>query len=90
METKVISLATTYKCSACKCQKYLLEKLIEKHQDVSLSITDYSLLPEWLQTQIKLTDFPVTIFCKNGIVKYHFVGTKSIKKMEDIIKDIDF
>lgn len=90
MENKVIYLGTTHDCSACKLQRYLLEEVLEKHQDIKLEVCDYTGLPDWFKTQIQLTDFPVTIFVKDDVIKYSFVGTKTVGKIEKIIKDINF
>ena len=87
---KLIYLITTYKCSACKCQEYILKELLEEHKDIELKVIDCSEVPEWIKTNVILTDFPTTIFVKDDIIKYHFVGTKSNKKTKVLLKDINF
>ena len=88
--SKVIYLITTYKCSACKFQKDILEEVLEEYKDIELKVIDCSEVPEWIRTNIILTDFPTTIFIKDGIIKYHFVGTKANRKIKALIKDINF
>ena len=88
--SKVIYLITTYKCSACKCQEYILKEVLKEHKDIEIKGIDYSEVPEWIKTNIILTDFPTTIFIKDDIIKYHFVGTKANKKVKALIKDINF
>lgn len=88
--SKVIYLITTYKCSACKCQEYILKEVLKEHKDIELKIIDYSKTPEWIKTNVILTDFPTTIFIKDDVIKYHFVGTKANRKVEALIKDINF
>lgn len=90
METKTIYLGTTYKCSACKCQEYILKEYLKERSDINLIVTDYLDLPEWIKTQIKLTDFPVTILVKDNVIKYCFVGTKSKKKIKNLMEDLQF
>jgi hypothetical protein len=87
---KVIYLGTTFKCSACKLQEHLLKETLLEYPDIELKVCDYLQLPEWLQTQVKLSDFPVTIFIKDGIIKYTVVGTKSVKHLKEILSDIGF
>lgn len=87
---KIIYLGTTQKCSACKCQKNLLETAIEDYKDIQLIDADYKELPEWLQINISFTDFPVTIFVKDNVIKHHFVGTLSVNKIKKLIGSIDF
>lgn len=87
---KVIYLGTTYKCSACKLQEYLLRELLEERSDIELKVCDYNELPQWLQTDVSLTDFPVTILVKDEVIKYHFVGTMTKRKMQNLLEDINF
>lgn len=88
--SKVIYLITTYKCSACKYQECILQEVLKEHKDIELKIIDFSKVPERIKTNIILTDFPTTIFIKDDIIKYHFVGTKANRKIKALIKDINF
>lgn len=88
--SKVIYLGTTFKCSACKLQEYLLREALEECPEVELKVCDYLQLPKWLQTQVKLSDFPVTIFIKDNVIKYTIIGTKSVKHLKEILSDIAF
>lgn len=87
---KVIYLISTYKCSACKCQEYLLKKCLENRTDIELKVIDCSETPDWIKTNIKLTDFPTTILVDNNVIKHHFVGTKAVNKLKVLLEDIDF
>lgn len=88
--SKVIYLITTYKCSACKFQKDILKEILEEHKDIELEVIDFSKVPEFIKTNVILTDFPTTIFVKDNVIKYHFVGTKANRKIKALIKDINF
>lgn len=88
--SKVIYLITTYKCSACKCQEYILKEILKEHKDIELKVIDRCEVPEWIRTNVILTDFPTIIFIEDDVIKYHFVGTKSNGKIEALIKDINF
>ena len=88
--SKVIYLITTYKCSACKCQEYILKEVLKEHKDIELKIIDFSKVPEWIKTNIILTDFPTTIFTKDDVIKYHLVGTKANRKIKALIKALNF
>ena len=88
--SKVIYLITTYKCSACKHQERILKEILEEHKDIELKIINFSKVPEWIKTNIILTDFPTTIFIKDYVIKYYFVGTKANRKIKALIKDINF
>lgn len=87
---KIVYLGTTYQCSACKCQEVLLKSALALRDDIKLIVCNYTELPEWIKTNVKLTDFPVTIFVDEDVVKHHFVGTKTIKKIQELIKSINF
>lgn len=88
--SKVIYLITTYKCSACKYQESILKEVLKEHKDIELKVIDFSKVPEWIRTNIILTDFPTIIFIEDDVIKYHFVGTKANRKIEALIKDINF
>lgn len=87
---KVIYLVTTKGCCACRRQKSILLIALKDREDIELEVCDFTELPEWLQVNVCLTDFPVTIFVEDDIIKYHFTGTKSVGKIFNIIKDIEF
>ena len=88
--SKIIYLGTTYQCSACKCQEVLLKSAIALRPDIKVEVYDYKELPEWIKINVKLTDFPVTILVDNDVIKYHFVGTKTISKSKKLIQDINY
>lgn len=88
--SKVIYLITTYKCSACKYQECILKEVLKEHKNIELKVIDFSKVPEFIKINVILTDFPTTIFVKDDVIKYHFVGTKANRKIEALIKDINF
>ena len=90
MNDKVIYVVTTYKCSACKCMEYILKNIQKDNPTFSITVTDFHNVPEWIKTNITLTDFPTVIFIKSDVIKYHFTGTLSEKKVIKLIDDIDF
>lgn len=87
---KFIYLGTTTKCSSCKYQEYALKELLKERDDIELRVCEYNELPVWIQVNVILTDFPITIFVEDETIKYHFVGTKSIRNMKLLMLDIDF
>lgn len=87
---KAIYLGTTYKCSACKLQEYIISTAIKDCKDIELKVCDFSELPNWIKEQIQLTDFPVTIFTEDDKVIHYFVGTKSVKKFNQLRDTINY
>lgn len=89
--SKYIYLATTEGCEACR----IMEKILKQVQrdngyTFSIQVRDYKLLPEFIQVNVILTDFPTLIFLENNVIKYHIIGTISAKKLQEIIKDLHF
>lgn len=87
---KVVYVITTYKCSACKCMEYILKEIQKDNPTFTITITDFNEVPEWIKTNVTLTDFPTVIFIDNDVIKYHFTGTLSRKKVIKIMSDINF
>lgn len=87
---KIIYLITTYKCSACKCMKAILKLVQEDDPSFNIEVYDFTDAPEFIKVNVKFGDFPTTVFVKDNIIKYSFKGTLSKKKVEQIIKDIDY
>lgn len=58
--------------------------------DIELKVVDFVDLPEFIKTNVKLTDFPTVIFLKDDIIKYQFIGTKPKSEILKIMKDIRF
>lgn len=90
MNSKVIYIVTTYKCSACKCMENILKEIQKDNSTFTITTTDFSGVPEWIKNNITLTDFPTVIFINNGVIKYHFTGTLNRKKVIKIMSDINF
>ncbi len=90
MANKVVYVITTYKCSACKCMEYILKEIQKDNPTFTITITDFNEVPEWIKTNVTLTDFPTVVFVENDVIKYHFTGTLSRKKVIKIMSDINF
>lgn len=88
--SKVVYIVTTAKCFACKCMEYILNDIQKEDSTFTINSTDFTKIPEWLKTNITLTDFPTVVFVDNNVIKYHFVGTKSKSKVLNLMKDINF
>lgn len=86
---KEVYLVTTKGCQACRVQRNNLNIVLEDY-DIDFKECDFTELPDWLATNVCLTDFPVTIFVADEIIKYHFSGTKSVNKLNKIIRDLNF
>ena len=87
---KVVYIVTTAECSACKCMKNILNDIQKDNFTFTINSTDFTKVPEWLKTNITLTDFPTGVFVDNDVIKYHFVGTKSKSKVLKLMEDINF
>lgn len=90
MTNKIVYVITTYKCSACKCMEYILKEIQKDNPTFTITITDFNEIPKWIKINIILTDFPTVVFIENNIIKYHFTGTLSRKKVIKIMSDINF
>lgn len=87
---KVVYIVTTAECSACKCMENILDDIQKDNSAFTITSTDFTKVPEWLKTNIILTDFPTVVFIDNNVIKYHFVGTKSKSKVLQLMKYINF
>lgn len=81
---KVIYLATSYKCSACKCQKQLLIETLKTRNDIKLVEKDVNDIPEWIKNEIIINQFPTTILTENNKIICAFFGTRKIKDINNI------
>ena len=89
--SKRIYLATTEGCEACRIMEKILKQVKRNNgYTFSIQVRDYKLLPEFIQVNVILTDFPTLIFLENNIIKYHVTGTISAKNLQEIIKDLHF
>ena len=89
--SKRIYLATTEGCEACRIMEKILKQVKRNNSyTFSIQVRDYKLLPEFIQVNVVLIDFPTLIFLENNIIKYHVTGTMSAKNLQEIIKDLHF
>ena len=89
--SKIIYLATTKGCEACRIMDKILKRVYEDNlYTFSIRIKDFTEIPSWIATNVPLNDFPTTIFIENDVIKYHFSGTKTITALQEIIKDLKF
>ncbi len=84
---KYLYLITTEGCQGCKIMKDILD---EHFSDIRLRVGDFKNVPPWIKVSVKATDFPTLVFVKNDVIKYHFSGTKNVRKIRDIIKALKF
>ena len=87
---KTVYLGTTLNCAACRIQEQILGEVLEDRPDVCLKVCDYLELPKFIQTNVLLEDFPITVFIKDEIIIYIVVGTLSARKIKRLIEDIEF
>lgn len=87
---KVVYIVTTAKCSACKCMINILNDIQKDNSTFTITSIDFTKVPEWLKTNITLTDFPTVVFIDNNVIKYHFVGTKVKVKFLNLWKILTF
>lgn len=90
MNNKFIHIITTYKCSACKCIEAIIKDIQKENHSFEIISYDFNDAPAFIKRNINLTDFPTVVFIENDIIKYHFIGTLSKKKIKNIMKDINF
>lgn len=90
MNDKVVYIITTFKCSACKCIEYILKEIQKDNPTFIIETIDFKNVPEWININVKLTDFPTVIFVKDNVIKYYFTGTFSKKKIIQLMNSIDF
>lgn len=87
---KTILLIKTEGCSACKCMEHILER-VNSEDKYNLDVNYFQEAPEFIKTNVKLTDFPTTVFIdENNVIKYHFVGTKSVAYIKRLLNDLKF
>lgn len=70
--------------------EYILKEIQKDNPTFTITITDFNEVPEWIETNVTLTDFPTIVFVENDVIKYHFTGTLSRKKVIKIMSDINF
>ena len=90
MNSKVVYVVTTSKCSACKCMEIILKDIQKDNPTFTITTTDFKDVQEWLTNNITFTDFPTVIFIDNNVIKYQFTGSLSKKKVVKIMNDINF
>lgn len=84
---KYLYLITTEGCQGCKIMKDIL---VNNFSDIRIRIQDVRFIPMWIKVNVKLTDFPTLVFIKNDIIRYHFSGTKSARKIKELIETLQF
>ena len=68
MNSKVVYVVTTSKCSACKCMEIILKDIQKDNPTFTITTTDFQDVPEWLTNNITFTDFPTVIFIDNNVI----------------------
>ena len=70
--------------------KNILKDIQKDITSLQIITIDFQDVPNWIKTNIVLTDFPTVVFVENNVIKYHFVGTKSRNKIINIMRDINY
>ena len=71
-----IVLITTKGCAGCNIMHRLIrEALKSTSKKIEFSIRDKDEVGKKWLAQNQITDFPTTIFIKDGIIKFKYVGT---------------
>lgn len=84
---KYLYFITTKGCQGCEIMKDIL---VNNFSNISIRIVDIRFVPSWIKTNIKLNDFPTLVFIKDDIIRYHFSGTKSARKIKELIETLQF
>ena len=84
---KYLYLITTEGCQGCKIMKDILDN---DFSNIKIRVQDVRFVPLWIKTNIKLTDFPTLVFIKDDVIRYHFSGTKSARKIKELIETLQF
>lgn len=88
---KRILLITTVNCIGCQIQKEHLNQAINELNDkhITLEIRDFSEISPRFLTNLKINDFPATIFYGNhNEFNCSIVGTKSTTELIKLMKEI--
>ncbi len=88
---KRILLITTVDCIGCQIQEEHLNRAIKElnDKDVTLEIRDFSEITPRFLTNLKINDFPATIFYGNhNEFNCSIVGTKTTTELIKLLKEI--
>ncbi|AXF52216.1 MAG: TRX family protein [crAssphage sp. isolate ctcc615] len=86
-----VLIITTENCEACRCIRNIIEDVKQEHPTFTISSYDFTETPEFIKSQVIFTDFPTVVFLNDkNVIKYHFKGTMSKKKVLQLINDINF
>lgn len=86
-----VLIITTKNCEACRCIKNIIEDAKQEHPTFTTSSCDFTEAPEFIKSQVILTDFPTVVLVnEKDVIKYHFKGTMSKKKVLQLMNDINF
>ena len=84
---KYLYLITTKGCQGCKIMKDILDN---NFSNIRIRVQDVRFVPLCIKTNVKLTDFPTLVFIKDDVIMYHFSGTKSARKIRELIETLQF
>lgn len=80
-DENLILLITTKGCEGCSIMNnVILKSLDQLTTNIKYVTTDVTECDKKLLMEHKVTDFPTTLFFRNGIFVDKFVGTKSVFK----------
>ena len=90
MKNKTIYLVVSYKCSACKLQKTLLQEALMERDDITLTECYLEDLPEWVRTKIPVGKYPITVLTEDEKVILSLIGTTKEKRIKEVINTIRY
>lgn len=71
-----IFLVTTEGCVGCKVMEKIIRKVLDKTNNISFHVSDYTKFRHKKKELDKFRDFPTTLFVNDGEVKSRIVGTQ--------------
>ena len=84
-----IYLITTTGCQACAIQSRILDIFNIKHNnEFKIFKSNFLDVPTFIKLNVNMSDYPITVIVKDNTIKYNFEGTKSIRELEQIFKDL--
>lgn len=87
---KDIYVITTEGCASCTKMVNRVN-IVDHNTRINTHIYDFKdeAIPEFIKVNCKLTDFPVTIFTYNNVIKNIIVGTCSKKQFDDYVGQLN-
>lgn len=81
-----IFLVTTKGCAGCRIMEKIIRKVLDKTDNISFHVSDYTKFKHKKKELDKFRDFPTTLFVDDGEVKSRIVGTQPESYVVDKIR----